>query len=328
MVKVMETRRGGFARGSIDGPRIAALAEGSVRDHSLSGASEAAMDGAFGLSHFSPGLRIHASDTIPRRDFEARFTAPPGLTVAILLDGWVEAEFDGEAMDLGVQGAPGAPAAHIRSLTRPTQVVRRGRRAARARKVNIDVGPDWIAAHDRAGAPPSPGVLDFAARHLAQAQWVPSARAIRAAEELFAPVPDPFLARLAAERSALDILAEAFAMLEGAAPPEAPTPREAARIRAALGWIDDHAAQDLSLAQIASAVGMSVSALQRGVKRCCGCTVAEYRRAARLDRARAALMFDGASVAEAARIAGYRGAANFATAFARRYGAPPSLLRG
>jgi AraC-like DNA-binding protein len=325
MVKVQNPSLGGFARGAIDGPRIAALSQGAVREHTL---TEVAMDGAFALSHFSPGLRIHASDTIPRRDFEARFTAPPGLTVAILLDGWIEAEFDGEAMDLGVPGAPGVCAAQMRALTRPAAVLRRGRRAERARKVNIDVDPGWLDAHARAGAPPPAGLRAFAGRHLALAQWAPSARAIRAAQALFAPVADPFLARLTAERCALDILSEAFGMLEGDLPDDGPAPREAARIRAALAWIDAHAAQDLTLAQIAAAVGMSVSALQRGVKRATGRTVAEYRRAARLDRARAALVFDGATVAEAAKIAGYGGAANFATAFARRYGAPPSLLRG
>ncbi|WP_246767099.1 helix-turn-helix domain-containing protein, partial [Bordetella pertussis] len=53
----------------------------------------------------------------------------------------------------------------------------------------------------------------------------------------------------------------------------------------------------------------------------------ECLRGARLTRARLGLERDGLSVAQAACLAGYTSAANFATAFRRAFGVTPGQLR-
>ena len=58
-----------------------------------------------------------------------------------------------------------------------------------------------------------------------------------------------------------------------------------------------------------------------------GTTIFEYARNRRLEKGRAALENDGVSVTEAAFLAGYSSAANFATAFKRAFGVPPKFVR-
>jgi AraC-like DNA-binding protein len=69
---------------------------------------------------------------------------------------------------------------------------------------------------------------------------------------------------------------------------------------------------------------MSPSTLQRVFKQCLGMTVGEFMRIRRLERARAELAAGACRVGEAAYRAGYRSAANFATAFRQEFGFPPS----
>ena len=67
--------------------------------------------------------------------------------------------------------------------------------------------------------------------------------------------------------------------------------------------------------------------LQRQFRAVFGTTVFDYLRECRLLRARRALEHDGVTVGQAAMVAGYTSAANFATAYRRRFGMPPKLAR-
>jgi AraC-like DNA-binding protein len=73
--------------------------------------------------------------------------------------------------------------------------------------------------------------------------------------------------------------------------------------------------------------GVSVNTLQRLFRAMHGTTVFEHLRAMKLQRAREALERDGVPVSEAAYRAGYTSAANFTTAFKRRFGVSPKNLR-
>lgn len=72
---------------------------------------------------------------------------------------------------------------------------------------------------------------------------------------------------------------------------------------------------------------MSTNTLQRTFHAAYGMTVFDYVRRARLQRARDAIEREGISIAQAAHIAGYTSAANFATAFKRLYGMTPKAFR-
>ena len=66
---------------------------------------------------------------------------------------------------------------------------------------------------------------------------------------------------------------------------------------------------------------------QRQFRAVYGTTVFDHLRDCRLQRARHALEHDGLTVGQAAVLAGYTSAANFATAYRRRFGMPPKLAR-
>ncbi len=91
--------------------------------------------------------------------------------------------------------------------------------------------------------------------------------------------------------------------------------------------LDEGGADALSLAQIAARACISVNTLQRHFRAMWGTTVAQYLRERKLARARLALEVDGVSVTQAAWLAGYNSAANFATAFRRRFGMTPGQVR-
>jgi AraC-like DNA-binding protein len=91
--------------------------------------------------------------------------------------------------------------------------------------------------------------------------------------------------------------------------------------------LDNGGADALSLAEIAARACVSVNTLQRHFRAMWGTTVAQYLRDGRLARARLALERDGVSVMQAAELAGYNSAANFATAFRRRFGVSPGQVR-
>ncbi|WP_425487890.1 helix-turn-helix transcriptional regulator [Microvirga lupini] len=73
---------------------------------------------------------------------------------------------------------------------------------------------------------------------------------------------------------------------------------------------------------------MSTSSLQRHFRAAFGMTVFEFIRNEKLNEAWRLLMQEGISVGEAAYRAGYSSAANFTTAFKRRFGVLPKHLRG
>lgn len=75
----------------------------------------------------------------------------------------------------------------------------------------------------------------------------------------------------------------------------------------------------------AQRAAMSPSSLRSKFRAAYGCSVFDYLRDCRLERARGYLL-EGYSVQQAARMSGYQHATNFSTAFRRRYGFSPGDL--
>ncbi len=290
----------------------------------------AVLKGIFLLVRLHSGLRIHASDAVECQDSHAERTLPPALTVSVLLSGTVSATLDDRRLHYA---ADSGPRGMMWSLTQPTRLVRQIRRDQRVRKVNISVTPRWFHEIGSADGRIGSGLQQFRFTHLAMQDWQPTRTALRLAEEILTGHgEDGILNRLSLEIRALAILGDAFslfdppapAVIDGARPSPRLSVRDAARARLARGYIDAHLAEPVTLRGIAGATGMSVSTLQRAFKTLYGITVIEHLRFGRLDAARNALCADGLTIQQAAHLAGFSSAANFATAFRRRFGYPPS----
>ena len=175
--------------------------------------------------------------------------------------------------------------------------------------------------------------------------WQPSARIAALAEQI-TRAPDllsPLLQHLYLESRALELVGEALGSLVQHAPGPAPAqvpapaprpagpqllPHEHRRMRALHAFLQTEAAMDMSLDALARQAGTNANTLQRHFRAVYGTTVFDFVREHRLQRARHALEHDGLTVGQAALVAGYNSAANFATAYRKRFGMPPKLARG
>nr|WP_264081281.1 helix-turn-helix transcriptional regulator [Pectobacterium versatile] len=86
-------------------------------------------------------------------------------------------------------------------------------------------------------------------------------------------------------------------------------------------------ADDWSLDRIAKSSGINVTSLQKSFRQMTNMTVFEYQRGRKLEDARRALERNSVTVGQAASLAGYNSAANFATAFKRKFGMTPKQSR-
>ena len=96
----------------------------------------------------------------------------------------------------------------------------------------------------------------------------------------------------------------------------------------AIRVIETRPGEDLSLTELASASGCSVSTLQRAFRRCCGTTASGYRRATRLRLARQLLEGSELSIKEIAGRTGYFDQAHFSRDFKKSCGLSPRAWRG
>lgn len=271
-----------------------------------------------------PGLLLHWEDAREASDLIAQTEIDAGLRIVLLLAGVVDVAYGPERVALS--GERGASAALV-AVAEPEQLTRRALRGTYSRRVNLSLGPGWLA---QAGVA-SRALDDFMHRHLATRHWQVSPRAVAIAEQIVHPPQlEPLLQSLYLESRTLELVGEALATLQpDAAAPAAGAlrPREHQRLRELHAFLASGQADGLSLHEIARRAGVNAGTLQRQFRTVYGTTVFEYLRERRLERARQALEHDGVTVGQAATLAGYTSAANFATAYRRRFGHTPKLAR-
>ncbi len=99
--------------------------------------------------------------------------------------------------------------------------------------------------------------------------------------------------------------------------------REDTKLVAAMRFIEDHAENNLTVADIASQVAMSSSHFAHRFRACFGLSPMRYRKQIRLEKARLLLLDAAATVSMAADAAGYSSAAHFTRDFKELFGLSP-----
>lgn len=305
-------------------------------DYVFEGACPAADDevlaGRFNNLRLRPGLILHTAEVRDLYDLSTHCTLKQsGIRIGLLVDGATDVAFGARRVRLGSAsgGRAGRSAGVLVNLCEPTRFSRHWQRDRVERKVTLTLSPEWLEQGGLDGNGASAELQRFARTHLDCRAWTPSPRARELARQILAPDAYlPGLHRLRLECRCLELAAEAFAALV------APWPagqRLNSAERRHLARLDEllhsDAAAEMSMADIARAVGSNPTTLQALARRAWNTTVFERLRALHMDKARA-LLAGGASVAEAADAAGYASATNFATAFRQRYGISPSRTRG
>ena len=266
------------------------------------------------------GLRLHTLDAAAATDFETRILRAPGVVVHVILSGTAEAYIGPHRLRLGRVGDAPVRLAFY-ALRHDAPFLRRARAGAHLRKVSIDIGWDWLAERG-ISAEMVLGAADFC-----QQDWPASAAEIAMAEQLLALDEAgagglPPSAMVTREAMVFGLVAGLIERLSRAASPLRPA--ESDRLRR----LEERALRPgpvPDLAQIAQEAGLSLSSLQRLFRRAHGTSAKERIRALRMERAEAALRA-GASVAEAAHVAGFVSVESFSTAFKRHRGLSPSAV--
>lgn len=211
----------------------------------------------------------------------------------------------------------------VTALPEPEEFVRSAQKGEYVRKLNIVLSYDWIAANglDLPRVPKRQKRL----RH----EWDLSASDVQLAERLVAiGQSNNGLHRLETESGALSLACRAF---ENLADPtmfrSGLRDHELRRLRRMEDYIENGQGPMPSLDQIAQQGGVSASTMRRIFHETHGCTVHDFVRQTRLHRAKHALEIEGASISEAAAVAGYGSPENFATAFRKYIGVKPSDVR-
>ena len=286
--------------------------------------------GDFRVARLRPGLVAHCTQIENLHSMTSQVLLEPGLKFSLLLDGQADVAFGHRRFQFGPHRDGRGRLRHectLLSLAEPDLFVRRARRGGSERKVSLTLSPQGLA---QAGVDSDDIIRTFCREHLSVRSWVPSASLIALATQMLCPPPGSTLMQnLYLESRAIDLVAEALAVL-GQPLPAAPgrlRPREYARLLDLADYLDQHLDDALSLDAIAREAGLNVTSLQRQFRAAFGCTVFGYLRQRKLLAARTALEKHGVSVGEAAHLAGYSSAANFATAYKRAFGMPPKLSR-
>ncbi len=307
----------------------------------------AATDAASGLEQHQrrtyalrPGLHLHADDATDAQDYVAQGEIGKNLRMIVLLEGSVNLRYGERKLQLSSAASDRSRAVHashrpqavLLSLAEAERFERHARRGAYARRLSLCVGAQWL--EPVMAGQPMRSVEDFARSHLAMRHWQPTARFSALAEQIVrAPALNaPFL-HLYMESRVLELVSEGLMQLgqaDGAAPAQGARllPHEHRRIRALHDFLQTEQAVDMSLDALARQAGANANTLQKHFRAAYGTTIFDFLREQCLQRARGALERDGLSVAQAAHLAGYTSAANFATAYRRRFGMPPKLARG
>jgi AraC-like DNA-binding protein len=147
------------------------------------------------------------------------------------------------------------------------------------------------------------------------------------AAEMLSPPLNGNPGRLLLEAHAVEVLAHTMAAFEGCEGIAAVNVGDRMRLRSLCDSIDANLRRSWSLAELAKEAGLSKRALNAKFRETFGLTVFDYLKQRRLEFARAALVHQQLTVAEAAYRVGYENPANFATAFRRHFGLSPSACR-
>ncbi|VCU72465.1 Regulatory protein PchR [Pigmentiphaga humi] len=299
-------------------------------------ANQAVLEGHFQVSELRPGMILRCADTRDLCSNTTRAELKPALKLVVLLGGSTDVSFGRRR--LAWQGASPARAgeAAVVALAEPEQFIRRATAGNAERSLTLTLTQEWFESGALAQDGAWPRLQSFIRTHLAAACWRPSRRMMALAEEVSRPAMFvPGLLALHQESRCIALASEALATVLGGMQeqeqermPAVPVnARIAARLRQLRELLDCGEGDALGLSALARAVGINVNAMQRGFRELTGVSVAEYARRVRLERARRALLQDGASIALAATLAGYSSTANFSTAFRRHFGVTPGQAR-
>lgn len=269
----------------------------------------------------TPGLHISANRSRANPHSHSHASAA-GLRLIVALQGPLQLSFDQQ--DFRLQPQRQAQVLLV-NLNEQALFQRHCGLPGVEQKVCMALDHDWLERHGLAEAGGHGALARLARQHLAARQWTASPQLTQLARQMVQHhAANPLLTHIEREGLGMLLLGQVLEALGDTAAGYATNPQLNRRLQRVKDLIDSGEAEDCNLHQLAELACMSSSTLQRHFRRHFNCSVMDYLRGQRLEAARRRLLGGQHSITSVALAAGYNSAANFATAFRRRFGHPPS----
>jgi len=274
-----------------------------------------------------PGLSLILTDLHLAEAIAVESRTFPAASLGIVLDGHAK----GETRHIETGFGPNEVWIAATGETISTRRILSARRPVRS--VSLVVTPAWLELNQaRFSDDPSFDDLAEALRRPTQVhRRALDCQLRQIAWSIQNPPCCPVLAALHRESRTLDLLVALVTSFqrERAKPPSARlSARSLERMMALRSQIDCDPAKVRSLGQLAAEFGISGSKLKQDFWAAFGTCPGSYIAERRLELGRTLIARQGLSVSEAAYRAGYNHPASFTAAFRRRYGHPPSAIKG
>lgn len=313
---VMTSSAGSTPPAIIELEAVHRMARALTREHQCQPVEGQSGDGALiGNMHMQevqPGLFMRLNRLRKRADLRIQASIDPSLKISIVWRGQPTVCFGNSPhqLKLGI--------ALCIALNESTEFSLQSPRSAHEHSAILTLTPAWLTQHLGITTPSAALQLN---QHLAHHYWRPSARLIERLDALSKQTPERLSQRLGMESAALEAISECLASI--ASPLDTASRRGEDWQTRLDSWIHSGEAAYLSQAEMAAQLGMSLRQLQRRYRDTYGSSLARDLRVRQLTRAAHLLMDRSVTVEAAAELAGYRSAANFATAFRRQFDLSP-----
>ena len=328
--------------------------------------NDCVLHGVMQVDEVDASLKVHSTHGLVQGNWRIEMTLPAGLIYCFLGAGRLSFDLDGRRYKVDTRKANQSENCFIVNLTKPARLIRTVMAGEKIQKLNITATPSWFDSGGGSGRERSSGLAsmlqqlphgkvlmwqasDLLASISVQLLGASQQRGIVEGGRSDCKVWEHLYERLLQGQST-HCLAVALhecrslwlptgdrCALQLNHQPLIPGGRECRQAQSRFLTLMDRYVQDFSKAElsrpsqpniqaIANEMGMSVSAVQRLSQKLFGESLVHYIRQKKLGRARRALENGEVSIGEAAYLAGYKHASNFAIAFKKAFGISPGVL--
>lgn len=256
----------------------------------------------------------------------------PKFMVMVFFDGGQKFEIDGTYFSPGVCEKPRLkPTVFLLSITKFSKIRFFDIKQGNLTKVMVSAPRTWVERIFESFDSNARGLNSFLSGHLQTATFFANEKILRPAHQILNPPKtiSPELLKLHERRMGIDLLYEScLSFLES-------RQSSSKNIRyshfdiaeGAKNFIFDHIDKDITAAQIADSLNVTISTLQRAFKTFNHQPMSDFIRKERMKKARFLLENKGLAVSQVGYCVGYNNPSNFATAYRREYGVAPKEHR-
>lgn len=272
------------------------------------------------------GFNLHQANIIETGNNSSSSMLPAGFHVTVLFSGQVSFRV---AHKLYHFSADDGPVALVNVINQQEIFTRYMKHQQAVDKVTVSAEKSWLVSKMQS----EPAMIQIN-QHIFHRQGVyvlPMTSSLLAQAKLLTQPhkADQYLAPLVLEQHTLSLLYSVLTQFYNEQSP----PHQAKYLHAQVQASEEKLAhlltlidEDVTLTDIATQLGVSVSTLQRRFKGHFRTTLKQYVKQRRLEKAKKALLIDGLTIGEAAYLAKYTHVGNFITAFKKHFNITPMQL--